>query len=315
MVRPLALQVGRLEDWSRAIGRVRRIYRAMHGRRCRLLRPRRYTDKVQWRKLFQLDPRFAILCDKIAVRDFIAERVGTEPLTPLLWTGREPEAVPLETMERPFIVKGRHAAGQVFRVKASDKIDIEAARATFRQWMRYNHGKTCTEPGYSFVEPGLMVERLLSRSDGSPPIERKVWVFHGRVRLVQTLLNDGVANHHAAFHDRLWRRHAWYLLSPPNPEHFEPPPHLERIVEVAERLGAEFDHIRVDFYDTHDRIWIGEMTPYPYSGMVPFTPDEADYIIGSYWRIERPMSRALGTILRQRFEIRNGPDGVRQPLP
>jgi hypothetical protein len=305
------LGVSRLGDWRRAIGRVRRAYRAAHGRNCRLLFPRRYTDKVQWRKLFQLDPRFAILCDKLAVREFIAERIGAELLPPLLWSGREPEAVPLETIERPFIVKGTHASGHLLRVIASDHLDLEGTRETLRQWLRHNHAILYDEPGYRHVEPGLMIERLLSRPDGAAPIERKVWVFHGRVQLVQTLLNDGVANHHAAFHDRAWRRHAWYLRSPPNPEPFAPPPQLDQIIEVAERLGADFDHVRVDFYDTHDRIWIGEMTTYPYGGLVPFQPDEVDYIIGSYWRIERPLSRALGTILRQRFEIRRPDETAR----
>ena len=305
---PSGLHGTRLGNWLSAIRRVRGAYRAAHGRNCNLLRPRRYTEKIQWRKLFDLDPRLAILCDKLAVRAFISERIGDALLTPLLWSGSAPEAVPLETIERPFIVKSSHAAGHIMRVRSSDNLDPETARETFRHWLRQNHGTRMDEPGYVFVHPRLMIERLLSRPDGAPPIERKIWVFDGRVRLVQTLLNDGSSNHHAAFHDRTWSRIDWHLLSPPNPESFAPPPQLDQMIEAAERLGAELEHIRVDFYDTHDRIWIGEMTPYPYSGLVPLAPHEADFILGSYWRIKQPILRATAAVLRGRHEIQNTQD-------
>ena len=34
------------------------------------------------------------------------------------------------------------------------------------------------------------------------------------------------------------------------------------MIEVAERLSKGFPHIRVDYYDTADGIYIGEMTLY-----------------------------------------------------
>lgn len=293
---------GRLAEWRDTIGRVRAAYQSAHGRPCRLLSPRRYTEKVQWRKLFDLDPRYTILNDKLAVRDFIARRVGDAFLTPLLWAGGND--VPLLALERPYIVKSTHASGHIFRVRCSDVIDCVAAQKTFRDWLSEDYGAAWNEPAYGSVPRKLLVERLVMRPDGTPPIERKVWVFHGRVRLVQTLINDGTQNHHAAFHNRNWQRLNWYLRSPPNPGPFEAPPQLATIIEIAEALGAGFDHVRVDFYDTADRIWIGEMTICPYSGLVPFAPDEVDFMIGSYWQIRRPLWRAIKAVLFQRHEIR-----------
>ena len=54
---------------------------------------------------------------------------------------------------------------------------------------------------------------------------------------------------------------------------------------VAEELGAEFDFIRVDLYNTTDNeIIFGEMTVAPASGMGRFIPREYDYEFGSHWR-------------------------------
>ena len=302
-IKKLGSEKDRIAEWIEAIRRVRSRYQAYSGRPVNLLRPLRYTEKVQWRKLFDLDPRYSILCDKLAVREFIAQRVGSELLTPLLWAGDNPDAVPFETLSPPYVVKSTHASGQILRVADRDGLDVAAARTMFVGWLALNYGVTYDEPAYGHVPPRLMVERRVTRPDGSPPVERKVWVFGGRVRLVQTLLNEGDRNRHAAFHDPAWQRREWYLLSPPNPGPFPPPAHLDDIVSVAERLGAGFDHVRVDFYDTDDRLWIGEMTVYPYGGIIPFTPDQADYELGSYWRLRRPLWRALGAVLWSRHEI------------
>ena len=42
----------RIYQWCLAIHRVRVAYAKVNGRRPRLLRPQRYTEKIQWRKLF-----------------------------------------------------------------------------------------------------------------------------------------------------------------------------------------------------------------------------------------------------------------------
>jgi hypothetical protein len=84
---------------------VRGKYRSREGRKLRLYFPRRFSEKMQWRKLFDLDPRYAVLCDKRAVRDLIAERVGSDVLIPLLWIGDNPESVPFKTLDPPSVIK------------------------------------------------------------------------------------------------------------------------------------------------------------------------------------------------------------------
>src|SRR5262249_33167892 len=84
---------------------------------------------------------------------------------------------------------------------------------------------------------------------------------------------------------------------------FPRPKHLETLVERTEYLASEVDHVRVDTYDLGDRFYIGELTLYSWSGFGRFTPDEADLILGSYWRIERPARRAIVAILTGRHEI------------
>jgi hypothetical protein len=118
----------RLVQWRRRVGRIRAAYRYCHGQTPDLLRPRRYSEKIQWRKLFDLDPRYAMLPDKIAVRDFIAGRVGNTPLVPLLWVGDDPEALPFERLLPPFVLKSSHATTHSIVVETDQDVDRDQMR-------------------------------------------------------------------------------------------------------------------------------------------------------------------------------------------
>ena len=56
------------------------------------------------------------------------------------------------------------------------------------------------------------------------------------------------------------------------------------MLEVARKLAQGFDYIRIDLYAFADKIYIGEMTHYPGSGMEKFTPIEFDFELGKLWK-------------------------------
>ena len=59
------------------------------------------------------------------------------------------------------------------------------------------------------------------------------------------------------------------------------------MVELAEKLSKNIPFVRVDFYVVNDKIYFGELTFYPGSGMEEFTPDEWDYILGTWLDISK----------------------------
>lgn len=71
----------RLFRWWLIIRRVRRTYNENLQRPLQLCGPRRFTEKMQWRKLFDLDPIYLVLSDKIASREYVAQRVGQNAVT------------------------------------------------------------------------------------------------------------------------------------------------------------------------------------------------------------------------------------------
>ena len=67
----------------------------------------------------------------------------------------------------------------------------------------------------------------------------------------------------------------------PVPEHKEVMPHnLKEMIAMAETLSAGHPFLRVDLYNIKGKIYFGELTFYPASGLLPFVPDEWDGRLG-----------------------------------
>ena len=50
---------------------------------------------------------------------------------------------------------------------------------------------------------------------------------------------------------------------------------------VAEILSKDFPFVRVDLYYIKGKVYFGELTFYPWSGYVKFSPEEFDYQLGA----------------------------------
>ncbi len=294
----------RLGQWALAIRRVRADYRNFTGRTPSLLRPRRFTEKMQWRKLFELDPIFAVLSDKLAARDFVTARIGDGRQADLLWEGNDLDAIPFDRLVPPYALKSTHASGHIIIVRDAAALDVAAARATARGWLAHPHGALLNEPAYIHLAPHLIVERLVVLPDGTPPPEHKVYVYDGKAVFIRTNTPD--ANGHPLFGDVHSRDWTWLPIAWERPYHPVRPPRPIRFAEIialAERLGAGLSHCRVDIYDCGDTLIVGEITLYSQSGLVVYPDPAHDFTLGAPWKIRWPMLRAFWTVAVRRWAI------------
>lgn len=58
------------------------------------------------------------------------------------------------------------------------------------------------------------------------------------------------------------------------------PINYDKMLEIAEKLSADFPHVRVDLYNIDGKIYFGEMTFFHGSGYIEFEPHEFDFVIG-----------------------------------
>ncbi len=283
--------------------RVSEAYVRAHRRRPRLLAPQQFTEKIQWRKLFDMNPLFAVLSDKLAVRLFVTERVGDACLIPLLWSGSADD-IPFDRLQPPYVLKSNHASGNYIMVGAEAELRPDELRAQGRQWLAYSFGLVQDEPGYVPIIPRLMIEETITTDSGERPEEVRFFMFDGKAAVINTVFIENDLIRNGAFHTPDWTRLDWHFSRVVDRE-FSRPKRFSDMLEIAERLAAGIDHVRVDFYDCGERIYVGEMTLYSWSGMSPFSPDEADLSLGAHWRIRHSLLRAASAVLFGRREIRH----------
>lgn len=274
----------RLLDRPLLAARIGRRYYRKYGRLPSLFPPRKYSEKITHRKLFDRRPYLSLTSDKFAVREYARGILG-EDLTPeLYYRTTDPKTLPFASLPPRFVVKATHGSGWNQIVRDARTLDRAALIATCERWLRSNYGRHRDEWAYEHIEPQIIVEELLDDGTGRPPCDIKVLVFNRSVRVVQ-IDEDRFGDHRRLFFDGQWNILPIHDFVPAISGRREKPSRLPDIIRCAEALGRDTDFVRIDFYQVGRRICLGEMTHTPGSGLSPIYPSIWDDRWGSWWEM------------------------------
>ena len=98
-----------------------RYYEQKLGNKLNLDNPIRFTEKIQWRKLYDRNPVYTELSDKYKVRSWVKHKIGENYLIPLLGCWDNFEDIDFERLPDKFVLKlnnGCHANFIVTNKKA-----------------------------------------------------------------------------------------------------------------------------------------------------------------------------------------------------
>lgn len=125
---------------------------------------------------------------------------------------------------------------------------------------------------------GLALEKSPAPKD---LLDYKFFCFNGKVRFFKIDFGRFV-EHHANYYSpegELLEFGEQGLEPDPN-YHIELPNNLKEMIALAEKLSANEPFLRVDFYNVNGKIYFGELSFYPASGMGKWTTDDADMTVG-----------------------------------
>lgn len=260
----------------------RRYWRS-HGRLPNYVAPKLFSEKIQWRKLFDRNPLFPRFVDKIAVRSYVSELAPSLKCPRIVWTGNKPERIPWNELPDRFVVKPSHRSGGVIFVREPDELDRDRIILDGRHWLRAPYGRGPREWAYRYIDRAIVIEELLNtHKDPSRSMEYRLHVFDGRVEAIQ-VTSTRFENTRQSFSgksylfDREWRRLPYILVFSEEAGIDVPdrPQRLEDMLAAAEALGRGIDYIRVDLYLIDREIYFSEITIYPNSGYSVMTYDPA----------------------------------------
>lgn len=251
--------------------------------------PKTFAERVVVRKLFHVPHSVVALADKIAVRDYVAQRAGSQYLTQLYWAGDDVDAIDWDSLPQQFVAKAAHASGSNFIVFVDDKAKAnkEAIIKKLRWMLRQRYGEVTSELFYLSIPPRILIEERLVDKQNNIPQDYKISVFHGVAQFLHVDI-DRYGDHRRNFYDRAWRLLPIKLGFPqggdlPRPKQFD------GLLALSETLAQGFDFVRIDLYCIDDkRIVFGEMTFTPSAGRDRYEPYASDVWMGKLWGGEEP---------------------------
>jgi hypothetical protein len=261
------------------------LFRRRVGRYPNVAEPVSVNEKVTWRKLFDRNPLFPVLQDKLAARDLVAARCPDLALPEILWRGHDPFAIPFDRIREPVVIKTNHGCGYNYFIDdpaAIDRVAISVffARALSQKWSGIRVG----EWAYGAIKPAIYVEKMLLEVDGSLVDDCKINVYAGKAHLY-SLTRGRYGQRETVYFDAHDRRLEATLDEYGAAYAPTPGPLHERARTYAEALFPELDAIRVDCYIHQGRVWFGEFTIYPGSGFQVFNPRSFGIYRGQPWNI------------------------------
>jgi hypothetical protein len=248
--------------------------------------PRTFNEKVNWRIINDRRDRIVAACDKLRMKEMArAAYPGADLRIPATyWAGTDLRDAPDLNELPPWVLKPNHSSGHVL-FGPDSSTDLATLTAQTRHWWQHTPA-SLGEWGYGEATPALLLEEKILTSDGAPPPDYKFFVFDGRVEFIQ--VNSGRFGHQTAtFLDAEWNRlPVRWRIRPVADE--RPPRELDKMLEIAGALGADWDFIRVDLYAVDGEVWFGEYTPYPGGGLLRYKPKQFDLESGRHWRLPTP---------------------------
>lgn len=250
--------------------------------------PKTFNEKLQWLKLYDRNPLYTQLVDKYLVKDFVASIIGDEHIIPTLGVWEHFDRIDFDSLPEQFVLKCTHDSGGIVIVKDKATFDRKSAKKKIESSLARNFYYLGREWPYKNVKPRIIAENYIEDGVSDELKDFKIMCFGGKVRCSFVCSDrsskDGLK---VTFYDTDWNRMPFIRHYPSSKESIEKPLHYNEMVQMAEKLAKGIPFVRVDFYEVLGKIYFGELTFYPGSGLEEFIPSEWDGILGEWIPLEK----------------------------
>ena len=257
-------------------------YFVKSGRKLDLQDPRRYTEKIQWYKLNYRDPVMRRCADKYQVREYLREKGYEHLLNDLYAVFETPEEISLENLPEQFVLKVSNGSSTNLVCKNKQELDTDAVRKQFREFLIQSNSNAGCEWVYNDGKPVIIAERFLVDPDKENGELRdyKILCFNGKPEYIICVDGRYTDQYCHVVYDAQWNKQNVVIGESSAAADYRKPDNLEEMLKIAADLSADFPAARIDLYSISGRILFGEITFFPWSGFMKFTPDSFDYELG-----------------------------------
>jgi len=258
------------------------------GRRLNLKNPQRYTEKLQWYKLYYRDPLMQQCADKYDVREYVRSKGLGYILNECYGVYERVEDIDFDSLPDQFVLKDTLGGGGNSIIICKDKatFDFENAKKQMQKWLSIDSNKK--HEGREWVYQGRKHRIIIEKYIESNPsegglVDYKFFCFNGIPQYLNVVADRKFGQKAAIGIYNIDFEKLPYVRNDERPLTFEipKPENYDEMIEIAKILSEDFLHARIDLYNLNGSIIFGETTFFPGSGYMGFIPDNFDKIIGN----------------------------------
>lgn len=260
-------------------------YRIEMGRKLNLKNPQRFTEKLQWLKLYDRKPEYSRMVDKIAVKDFVAGIIGRQYVIPTLGFWHHFDEIDFDTLPNKFVLKTNHGGGgsAVVICKDKSKLNKNRAKAILEHSLKHSVYPNLREWPYKNVKPMILAEQLLESDGKHDLMDYKFYCFNGIPKILLIASNRFTA-HNFNYFDMDFNPLSIVSTAgkPIDNKMIRKPDCFDEMKSIAKTLAQGRPHIRVDLYEVAGKVFFGELTFFDSSGFDNLNSDIIDQEWGSW---------------------------------
>lgn len=267
-------------------------FREVVGYRPAIARPRGYHEKMLWRKIFDHNPIFVTLSDKLATKDYVRRRIPGLESPETLWSGISAAQIPFALLTARTVLKANHGSDFNYFPAREPLAPGEVAKLA-EGWLAQGYGHDNLEWGYFAVTRRLFIESLIPAEGGylqdisvecADGVAIYAHIAINQKTDAKRLGNFTIDGKTLSFGDKY--AEPGYQL----PGGLTLGLHFHEAVAHARILSRGVDYARFDFLCNGKDLYAGEITVYPTSGLFPATPagkQGRDTLVNPHWDIRK----------------------------
>lgn len=260
-----------------------------------LKNPKTLQEKIQWLKLYDHNPLYSSLVDKIEVKKYVANLIGEEHIIPTLKVWKKAQDIDFDSLPEQYVLKCNHrGGGMVFICKDKATFNKDKARRKLKHQLKKAMYSKTKEWCYKNIDRRILCEKYMVDESGTELRDYKFYCFNGEPEFCQFISHRyDESSTSKVVYDNEWQ--SYYIVGPydygyvPSSELTElspKPQNLDKMLEIARKLSSGLKFVRIDLYNINGQVYFGEITFYPASGLRLFYPEMSNRIIGDLIKLD-----------------------------
>lgn len=246
--------------------------------------PQTFCEKLQWLKLNHKRDDFTMMVDKAEAKKFVASIIGDNYIIPTFGVYNNFEEIDFNALPNQFILKCTHNSSGGVICKDKETFDIEIAKKHFDIYFKQEYFIQNREYPYKNVPHRIIAEQFMVNEKDKELKDYKFFCFNGKAEYCQ-LIADRSTHETIDFYDRNWKHQEFIGLNPNADfakKQEEMPINYFEMVNIADRIATKINapFVRIDLYNINKKIYFGEITFFPLTGLGEFRPKEWDKKLG-----------------------------------